>query len=185
MAGFDECSLWTKLAFLAITIGFVLDLFGMSMGNGSDAAVDVMMQAGAAAAAGNAGGSYPGHRNDKDGLLVTGFLLFLGAAALLLVMVHLDEMKGNKIGLICFGVMAVLAGLLTVIGIAVWLGHCDGWKGSYNVSDSIPPYGPMVGCIGSLLAILSAIFAVLELVGVKAGGSGGGRGGGSGTAAAA
>lgn len=60
-------------------------------------------------------------------------------------------------------------GLLTIIGIAVY-------NGRYA---SNLPYATMVAALGSLLIILAAIFAVLELVGVKAGGGGGGGGKGA------
>jgi hypothetical protein len=89
MGEFNDCGLWMKLTFLTSTIGFSLDLFGMAMGLGGN-------------------GGYGG--KDANGLLVAGFLFFLGASSLLLVNVHVDEMKSSKIAGICFIVMAGLAG---------------------------------------------------------------------------
>lgn len=99
MGEFNDCGLWMKLTFLTSTIGFLLDLFGMSMGMGGFAAASTV-----------AGAYKGGNGHDVAGLLVTGFLLFLAAAALLLVIVHIDEMKSSKIAAICFIVMAFLAG---------------------------------------------------------------------------
>lgn len=102
MGEFNECGLWMKLTFLTAIIGFTLDLFGMSMGLGNSGAMGSVP---------NIGGMLPGgDGRDVNGLLVTGFLFFLGASSLLLVVVHLDEMKSSKIALICFVVMAFLAG---------------------------------------------------------------------------
>lgn len=136
MADFRDGSLWLKLSFLTMIIGFILDLFGFAIG-------------------------IPATWGDTIGLLIAGYLFFLTATFLILALVFLDEARGNMPALICFIIASILAGLLTVIGIAIWGGNTHRYS-----TAGVGTYSAMVACCGSLLAILSGIFAILEIVGV-------------------
>jgi len=142
MGDFKEATLWMKLAFLMVTVGFILDLYGFSTG-----ILDGF--------------------NEVRGAMVIGFLCFLVAFVLALCLIFLDELKGNKPALICLIVFALLAGLATIIGVAMWGGNANRYRG-FDGYRSIGTYPAMLLCVGSLLAILGGIFAILEIAGVKA-----------------
>lgn len=145
MGEFKDASLWMKLAFLMITIGFILDLFGFATG-----ILD----------------SY----NDVRGCMVIGFLCFLVAFVLALCLIFLDELKDNKPALICFIIFALIAGLATIIGVALWGGNRNRFCSNGTCSgQSIGAYPAMLLCMGSLIAILAGIFGILEIAGVKGG----------------
>ena len=57
----------------------------------------------------------------------------------------------------------IFTGIGTVIGIAVWGGELD------DHNQDIHPYAGAEGVIGSLLAILAGVFAILDLVGCGSG----------------
>lgn len=143
MAEFRDGSLWMRLAFLTMIIGFILDLFGFAIG-------------------------IPAIWGDTVGLLIAGYIFFLTATFLILALAFLDEAKGNMPALICFIITSILAGLLTVIGIAIWGGNTH----KYTTAGGVGTYSAMVACCGSLLAILAGIFAILEIVGVGSGSRG-------------
>lgn len=85
MADFRDGSLWLKLSFLTMIIGFILDLFGFAIG-------------------------IPATWGDTIGLLIAGYLFFLTATFLILALVFLDEARGNMPALICFIIASILAG---------------------------------------------------------------------------
>ena len=85
MAEFKDNSLWMKLAFLLITLGFLIFLFSIGYGGSS-------------------------WRHSAEGCFIVGFLCFLVAVILGLCLMFLDEVKGNKAAQICFIIFALLAG---------------------------------------------------------------------------
>jgi len=141
MGEFKDATLWMKLAFLMCTIGFYLDLYGFSTG------------------------ILDGY-NEVRAAMVIGFLCFLVAFVLALCLIFLDELKDNKPALICLIIFALLAGLCTIIGVAMWGGNANRY---FNDSGSgrVGTYPAMLLCMGSLLEILGGIFAILEIAGVK------------------
>lgn len=138
MGDFKDASLWMKVAFLMITIGFLVDLFSYVEGVGA-----------------GFGGS------GAEACFVIGFLCFVSALVLGLAIIFLDELKGNKPASICFIIFSLIAGIITVIGIAIWGGD-NNRKGA-----AIGSYSTMHGVIASLMAILAGIFAILDIAGVK------------------
>lgn len=137
MAEFKDAKLWMKLAFLMIMLGFTLDLFAF--------ATDM--------AAG-------WEKSSIEAMLIIGLICFLVAAVLGLCLLFLDECKDNKIVTIIFIVVCFVAGIATVIGIAIWGGEED------DSNSEISDYPAAEGVLGSLLAILAGIFGILSLLGV-------------------
>jgi hypothetical protein len=135
---FRDSPLWIKVAFLTMSIGFLLDLFGFAIGMGDNNTVTMA-------------------------LLVAGFLCFLIAAILALVITFIDEVRASKLAKICLIVFALAAGVLTIVAIGLW-GARD-----TNSNNPIGCYSSLVGVSGSALAILTALFIVLDLSGCWSG----------------
>ncbi|ELT96606.1 hypothetical protein CAPTEDRAFT_226296 [Capitella teleta] len=140
MAEFRDAKLWMKLAFLFIMLGFVQELFAIAMGLGNSYVKDSI-----------------------EACMVIGFLCFLVAVVLGLGLMFLDELAGNKIAQICFIVFALIAGLATVIAVALWGGELN------KNNSELPAYSTTVGVCCALCAILAGIFAILDVAGVKSG----------------
>ena len=121
-------------------LGFTLDLFAFATGMG---------------------GAWD--KTSIEAMLIIGLLCFLIGSILILCLVFLDECKDNKIVKIIFIIVAFVAGIITVIGIAIWGGEADDHHGD------IHPYSGAEGVLASLLAILAGVFAILDLVGVGSG----------------
>jgi len=158
MAEFSGASLWMKLTMMLVSAAFSMHLFAMDQPYGWS--------------------SFQGQYCNNNGncnndnavravqaLEVIGFLSVLTALFLSLCLVLFDELKGNKIALICLCVFSLLAGLMIIIGIAVYEGTTNGNTSGGNGDGS--EYASTVGVMSGICALLGGVFCILELVGVS------------------
>jgi len=132
--GFRESPMWIKVMFIVMSIGFLLDLFGFAIGMGDNNKTTMI-------------------------LLVVGFLCFLIATVLALVVTFIDEVRYSVVAKLFLILFALAAGALTIAGIGLWA-----QRGQDN-GIPIGCYSSLVAVCGSTLAILAAFFTMLDLCG--------------------
>jgi len=159
MAEFSGASLWMKLTMMLVSGAFSMHLFAMDQPYGWSQYQVVNCNSGGGCTNVNA-------VRAVQALEVIGFLSVLTALFLSLCLVLLDELKGNKIALICLCLFSLLAGLMIIIGIAVYEGTTNTNTSSSNGDGS--EYASTVGVMSGICALLGGVFCILELVGVKA-----------------
>jgi len=127
--GFKDAAVWIRVSFITMSTGFLLDLFAFAINMGD-------------------------YDMTTIALLVTGFLCFLIAFILSMIVTFIEESRLNNLLKICLIVFALAAGVLTLAGIGTW-----GVRNGGNVNT----YATLVGVCGSTLAILTAVFVFLDL----------------------
>jgi len=138
--------MWTKVTWLVMSIGFLLDLWGFAIGTGIGQGPDILGYGSITVVA----------------LLVTGFICFFLAAVLALLVTFIQEVQRNcwaKSFLILF---ALAAGVLTIAGIGVW-----GQSVAGSAGRKIGCYCTLVAICGSVLALLAALFTSFDMCGCR------------------
>lgn len=156
MAEFNGATLWMKLTMVLISGAFSMHLFSMDAPGWSD------YQASNCNNNGNCNNLNAVRA--VQALEVIGFLSVLTALFLSLCLVLFDELKGNKIALIGLCVSSLLAGLMIIIGIAVYEGTTNDTRSGSDGDES--ELASTVGVMSGICALLGGVFCILELVGV-------------------
>jgi len=108
MAEFSGASLWMKLTMMLISGAFSMHLFSMDQPYGWSGYTVC-----------DSIGCNNNAVRAVQALEVIGFLSVLTALFLSLCLVLLDELKGNKIALICLSAFSLLAGSFTIVEITL------------------------------------------------------------------
>jgi hypothetical protein len=159
MTELNAASTWLKLAMFTITLAFSMHLFSMDgdgFGTASYGSACGQWYASQSSGQPPKGCNLNAHRA-VQALEIIGFISTLTAMFLVLCLVLVDELKGNKIAQICVIVTSLLGGLLIIIGIAVFEGSIEA-----------APFSSAVGVMAGISALLAAVFSILDLVGINA-----------------
>ncbi|ELT96607.1 hypothetical protein CAPTEDRAFT_208802 [Capitella teleta] len=138
MGDLNASSLWMKLGLFFTTTGWAMDLFALQSFGGSLSNTKVSWY------------------QAVEAFEVIGYLCALVAVVLILCLVFLDEVQGNKIAHICYIVFSLVAGVFLIIGIAI-----------YEAEATKTVYVGMLCVGGGLLDIAAGILAILDMVGIK------------------
>src|SRR6218665_2296910 len=106
MAEFSESSLWMKLAMMLVSGAFSMHLFSMDAPGWSSYQIQNCISTGNGISSCNNENAV----RAVQAMEVIGFLSVLTALFLSLCLILLDELKGNKIALICLCAFSLLAG---------------------------------------------------------------------------